>query len=309
MNQLPFTSCLKEIIPSQLGVQNFLVNKFSTALMLAVAAVAAAAFALIIFISRKNFLPQTTNNLFVTPVSEEEKMKNVKNFITIGMTNQQIEETMEHTVKLDQIQQWRLETEQVLNNPIIVVANGGLNQYQVGGPAACTALACSFLHSKAPCSPELIVDLLNKNTYTDVDFLETNDMLDKYDLKRSENPLPEQMGLSFMMMSFEKYGDLNFRGIAQTLPVLLDNDEIAGAIITANGLTIAMRKWGNRVEFFDSHGDTVLTNQGNAAYVISFLTSRRDQIIDFLTKRYPQIGFNPHANFQPQFISIHPIAW
>lgn len=171
----------------------------------------------------------------------------------------------------------------------LTVAENGVNQYQVGGVAACTPLACQFLASKLPATPKMIADLIQQNTFKDEFFAETDACAARFELKTVQNPWEDQRDWSpSMQVSLEIEGETGIRAAVNTL---FDSSYIRGAIITGNGITIGMRKKENKVEFFDSHGDANLTSQGNAAYVKIFELDQRQQAADFLAKRFPPIGF------------------
>ena len=152
-----------------------------------------------------------------------------------------------------------------LKYPNIQLAANECNQYQAGGPAACTPLACDFIASQDPVSPEMIEKLLLGVKHLVDTFANTEDCIGQTNLNVAENPWSSQRDFGpTMQVSFDRHGKT---GLSEAVKTLVEEKGICGAIITANGITTAMRKRGNVLEFFDPHGDSTLTHQGNAAYV------------------------------------------
>lgn len=194
--------------------------------------------------------------------------------------------------------------------PSLIIAENGVNQYQAKGQqAACTSIACKFLASKQPASPEMMARVILPKTVIEEgdiadfegDFFEdTEDCLERFKskLRVVENPLPDQVQYSPFSMQIN-FPDSTNQGpnIADAMRSILSNKKIDGAIITANQLTIAMRKQGTRIEFFDSHGDNELTQKGNAAYVKIF--DDLAAAVLFLEKKFPYIGLVPMIQIVP----------
>lgn len=193
-----------------------------------------------------------------------------------------------------------LKTRAPQDTPSLILAAGGINQYQSGGPAACTLLACQFLASKLIASSEMLGDMIRSNTYEGANFLDTENCIRDAGLQMAENPWEEQREWSpTMQASLEREEETGMRAAIHSL---LNSAKIRGAIITAHSITIGMRKIENRIEFFDSHGNAELTGEGNAAYIKIFDLKQREQIVDFLSKRFP------HSEYLLNVLEIFPIA-
>lgn len=179
----------------------------------------------------------------------------------------------------------------------IQLAAHGVNQYQAGGPAACTPLACRFIASSLPVSPEMIERLILENNYKGDAFLETENCIAQTNLSVAENPWLSQRPFgNSMQVVLQREGE---NSLSAAVTSILDETGIAGAVITGNGVTIAMRKQGGNLEFFDSHGDSTITKKDNAAYVITFTNDQKKLIVDFLADRFPDIGFPPLLEIWP----------
>lgn len=190
------------------------------------------------------------------------------------------------------------------DQPLILAPNG-LNQYMIGGLAACTRLACAFLKSQDPSSSSLIEKILQNNKYTEEKFEDTEEIIKELKLEIATNPWEEQAEFSpqSMQVSFKMDDQRDDQyDLKAALQSLIDS-EINGAIITGNSLTISMRIKEKWIEFFDSHGDDALTKQGNAAYIQRFDRQKGfDHAVEFLNKRFPYLeGFS-------QVIVIYPIT-
>lgn len=200
------------------------------------------------------------------------------------------------TPDIAKIEQKKVPQNQV-NYPTLILAAHGVNQYQSGGPAACTPLACAFIASKLPISSEMIEELILNNTYDKDTFAETENCIGNASLQVAQNPWDFQRDFGpTLQVSFERQGPA---GLSAAVKSLSDEKGIGGAIITGNGMTIAMRKQGNTLEFFDSHGDAALTGKGNAAYVQTFTKDQKELAVGFLEHRFPNIGFTPNIEIWP----------
>ena len=206
-----------------------------------------------------------------------------------------------HETKIEMIDEIKVETKY----PNLFLAAQGVNQYQAGGPAACTPLACQFIASQQPASSQMLGNIITANKYTADNFLETENCIAQLHLKIAENPWESQREFSpSMQVSFDNESKM---GLSAAMKSLLTSLDIGGAIFTANGVTIAMRKRGLGIEFFDSHGDATLTNQNNvnltnknnAAYIYTFAPGQTDLMVDYLTHRFPEIGFTPNIEIWP----------
>jgi hypothetical protein len=215
----------------------------------------------------------------------------------IAKINEQRKKTVQNDeVKLD-VLNGSLDGKIKPTYPVLILSEKELNQYLTGGTAACTPLACQFLASEQSASPPMIADLIVTNNYKKDTFVDTEECIKNYHLRLAENPWEDQRAKSkSMQVSFKRNAKM---GIAAAVKSILNEPKIRGAIITANGLTIGMRKHDRRVEFFDSHGDATLTNQGNAAYIQVFAHDQAEQITNFLVSRFPDIEWAPAIEIWP----------
>lgn len=180
--------------------------------------------------------------------------------------------------------------------PTLILAANGVNQYQAGGVSACTPLACKFIASKEAVSAELLEKLIKENKYTGADHPEAETCIKDSGLQLAENPWAFQKDFSpSMQVAFERNGDA---GLVSAVKSLVETANIRGAVFIANAVTIGMRKQGNAVEFFDSHGDNTITQKGNVAYVKAFANDQGEQILQYLEKRYPA-GLTPAIEVWP----------
>ncbi|MGD0664374.1 MAG: hypothetical protein ABSA17_01410 [Rhabdochlamydiaceae bacterium] len=193
--------------------------------------------------------------------------------------------------------------------PKTILAADGVNQYSAGGSSACTPLACRFIASEDPASPEMLKQLIEGNTYLGNEHLDTEKCIQDTGLIRAENPWawmaqePMQATVKNEPMQVT-FGQNGVTDLTEAVKTLLGSNEINGAIITANTITIGMRKFGDAVEFFDSHGDASRTHTDkaygiNTAYVIQFQKNQMDQMVEFLTRRFPNIVKNSHIQIWP----------
>jgi hypothetical protein len=193
--------------------------------------------------------------------------------------------------------------------PKTIIAAGEVNQYSAGGSSACTPLACRFIASEDPASPEMLKKLIEAITYRGNKHLDTEKCIQDTGLIRAKNPwawmaqehLQATVKNETMQVTFGQNGVTD---LTEAVKTLLGSNEINGAIITANAIRIGMRKYGDAVEFFDSHGDASRTHTDkaygiNTAYVIQFQKNQMDQMVEFLTRLFPNIVKNSHIQIWP----------
>lgn len=194
----------------------------------------------------------------------------------------------------------------------LILCADGMNQYTpVPGKkqsvSACAPLACSFLASDKTSSSEMIQNLILANTYTDDLHSFADEWLPKFHLEAPEdNPWPFQQPFygAIMAVSFEQVcisPEGNDSGLIAAVKTLVENPHIRGAILNGNGITTAIRKKGDYIEFFDSHGDSTITKADNSAYIKGFKKDQQQGLVDLLRQRYPNMGQN--------YIEVLPIRF
>lgn len=157
---------------------------------------------------------------------------------------------------------------------------GLLNQYQAGGTAACTELACRFLVQRLPTNRENLTTLLEEKVDTSgmapsvIDYVFSIGFSDVFPTGTKITQDKEQTE----------------KEIAAILTDFANNPDFDGAIITAGGLTIALRKNKDYLEFFDSHGDNLLTGN-NMCYVVRYRYKDIPAAAKFLLNRFPWSEF------------------
>lgn len=251
-----------------------------------------------ILMAEKDEVKETINGFVVQGLQDDEIIDIMKDVITQDCCREliiQIKKSLKGQIPTPVKKVER--TKSRFAYPAFIFAADGMNQYQAGGPAACTPLACQFLASKEAASAQMLAKLLLANHYKNVEFIDTEEGINQFQLNIAENPWEAQKDFSSsMQVNFESGGKI---GITAAVTSLLNSQDINGAIFTANGVTIAMRKRDHAIEFFDSHGDNTLTNQGNTAYIYTFSSDQIKQMVDFLVHRFPNIGFTPSIEIWP----------
>ncbi len=175
---------------------------------------------------------------------------------------------------------------QATNDSSLILAANGVNQYQLGNIAACTRLACAFLSSDKPASPQLIQELIQRNSHFDATFEDTEMVIQAFpNLRLARNPLTSQAFSMTLQVAYDR------ERLQSALEALVHSQEVSGSIITANSLTIAMRKKPGKIEFLDSHGDDSVTKAGNTAYIKTFKTHELDRAAQFLFTKFPDFGY------------------
>lgn len=172
-----------------------------------------------------------------------------------------------------------------LQGPWIAAADG-VNQYQVGGPAACTHLTIGFLALEGAATPEKLKQIVTKNDYTNQIAPFVDEALSAAVEAKTFN---RATGAGFLahQVPFSERNNLGHRNLV-TQFIESDGDR---AVISANDYTIGMRKFGDQIKVFDPHGKAAT---GNAAYV---RRGNQDEIAQFLRELYPVPVFGEHYSF------------
>jgi hypothetical protein len=187
-----------------------------------------------------------------------------------------------------------------------VYAPEGLNQFVGSGPSACTRIACRFLAltPDKPATEEDIQRAIVGHGYSGNTFEDPDKVIALFpELEFLEiNPWWEETNTHEIQADI--YGRTGC-GISEAMNFLLTNPDVNGILITGQGtISIALRRQGDKIEIFDSHGHAELSKaNGNVAYV-----HRCDpnQAIQFLEKRFPKVeGMEDSPQFST--VSFFPI--
>lgn len=181
-----------------------------------------------------------------------------------------------------------------------IYANNGVNQYQVNGVACCTHFGFSFIASNKPATPSSLKDLLEMNVIMGEDFIDPERSFDihreKIEAYKENLPMISNWGPE---QSIDPANDSisvvrSEMAVTHFLNYFLGNKEIDGCVLSSGHISIALRKFGNGVEIFDSHGpDFPLTNDTKPSYVIRVQSFSHKEIIQ---------GLLPHLNKFTNFI-------
>lgn len=205
--------------------------------------------------------------------------------------------------------------EEELKKPQFIMALDNINQYQAGGPSACTPLACLFIADKVEPTPEALKQMIESNNYTGSDHLETDaciaNLSDKID-SITTNPFglnkhnyvtfdqpKEEWNNPSMQIPINRE---SVAALVNFLQAFIPTD--GGAIITGNAETISLRVRGRIFEIFDSHNKNEVHGKGEGAYVYRFdFVNNSNEMVAFLLKRFP----NSEALGMPGVLVVWPI--
>lgn len=176
-----------------------------------------------------------------------------------------------------------------------MAAPDGYNQYQFGGPAACTTVAVRFLAltpKDQPANPEHIMKALQGHGFAGDEHPFVNDVIAKFiNVETSSDPLEVDIG---------NQGGSTIQG---TLGFLWDDPEGSSALIVCRGITLAIRKQGDAFEIFDSHGDRDVLENGNEVPAYVYRAPLADAV-KFLEKKFPVFDFRDAMN---DLMQIYPV--
>lgn len=167
--------------------------------------------------------------------------------------------------------------------PQIIV--GTTNQYRQGGASACTRNACRFLSivsKNEPASAQAIDDVLQRSDYVGNAHEDPEEAIARFDnLQVVENP--------WHRLQFTPEMQVNLTGrrfsLQAALQFILSDERVDGALVIARGETICLRKQGEMIEIFDSHGNAQFTHTDEPlAYVYR---CQPQQLIHFFREKIP----------------------
>lgn len=165
-----------------------------------------------------------------------------------------------------------------------VLAPGGLNQYQVGARSSCTLICSRFLElPSAPSTRESLSGLILRHAGSSESFIDAEACIQAYTtLRLAPNPWADPMVPEpTMTVNAGRESTTTLDAVHE----IMNCPGIRGALVTGNGITIALKKLDNgKIEIFDPHGDAYLTGaSSNAAYVYRCRT--KGQAAEFINQK------------------------
>jgi hypothetical protein len=192
----------------------------------------------------------------------------------------------------------------------LIVAEG-TSQYTLGQASSCALMALQFVKDKGTItSGENIRSLMqgvDRSKKEENQHIDPSEIIIKAGLPPSITTYYTADSQGVVSQGFLvtegtsiEISDLSRKTFQNVMDFILKHQKTKAAIFVANGFVIGMKKEGDWVRFFDSHGANEIHNQGPGAYVISFNgATQQEEMLDYISKRYPELrteGDDPKIN-------------